>query len=386
MNILFVGKRSLQESAGVERKLDNQMAALRALGHQVWYTCATPQGCFLYGGDQPVLLAPYKNYFPAPLSDAKNNGILLLEAARYTGVEFDLCYIRKPLCDKRHIQALQTLQQRGVVVIEEIPTYPYDAELLGGQGIGPRVYLAIDRHYRKQLHRVLNYIASYSVDKTIFGLPVIPMENAVNVSQIPLGSYQPAPDGSLRIMAISSMFFWHGYQRLIQGLAQYRQQNPQGQKIFIHMVGDGPEKNNWMALAKKLDVEDCVFFHGMQGGAPLDRLFDQTDIAIGSLGWYLKGMGDLPTYEIKIREYIARGKPVLYACNDPHALAIAPYSLALPNDDTPVDMTPVVDFWKRIQKDDYAPALRLYAQQHLQWESQMQKIIDAYDAIKGANL
>lgn len=382
MNILLVGKRSIQESVGVEKKLNNQIAAFEKLGHTVWYTCAGPDGCFLYGPGGPVRLRDYTRTFPAALAEHTNNARMLLAAAQYSAVTFDLAYIRKPLCDRLHLQALAAFRARGTVVIDEIPTYPYDAELSRQKNLASAVFLALDRHYRKKLSDYLNYIATYSMDGEIFGVPTIVVENAVQVEALPL-SLPPKQPQPLSLIAVSSMYFWHGYDRLIAGLGAYRQAGGK-RPILLHMVGDGPERAAWQALAQKLGVADEVVFHGTLSGPALDTVFDQSHLAVSSLGWYRKGMGHQPTFEIKTRDYISRGKPLLFACVDPRALAVAPYSLQVPNNDTPVDMEAVLAFWDGIHQDEYTQFLRLYALDNLRWETQMEKVAIAAQALRAS--
>ena len=379
MNILLVGKRNIQESVGVERKLNSQIAAFEKLGHRVWYTCAGPDGCFLHGPDGAVRLRAYMKTFPAALQEAANNARMLLAAAAYSALTFDLCYIRKPLCDRLHLKALAAFRARGTVVIDEIPTYPYDGELQQQGSWGARVFLAIDRHYRKQLPHYLDAIATYSIDEEIFGVPTIVVENAVQVEDIPL-SLPPAQQEPLALIAVSSMYFWHGYDRLIRGLGAYKKAGGT-RPILLHLVGDGPERAAWQALACALGVSEWVIFHGTLSGAALNTIFDESHLAVSSLGWYRKGMGHTPTFEIKTRDYISRGKPFLFACVDPRALDVAPYSLQLPNGDVPVDMAGVLAFYDEIKEMEYTQFLRLYALENLRWETQMQRVAHAAAAI-----
>lgn len=377
MRILFVGLRSQQESPGVLKKLHSQIAAFEALGHQVWATDLDADGCWLLHQGRRTRLLDYAAW-PPQLAPNRNSNRLLLAAADVFNEPFDFCYIRKTLCDAGHLKALAALHRRGTLVVEEVPTYPYDAELEQQGSLASRLYLAIDRHYRRQLPAYVQGIATFSFEDAIFGVPAIQIGNGIDVDGVPLHQKRPG-DGMLKIITVSSMLLNHGYDRLLQGLAAYRQGGGT-RPIELHMVGDGPMRAPWQALSHSLGLQSCVTFHGVQTGPALDTLFAGCDIAASSFGWHRKGINT--TFELKAREYIARGLPFFYSAYDPAATAAEPYTLKVPEDESPLDMQAVLDFYDGIKADDYPDILRRYAREHLGWQQQLQKVLDFAAAFK----
>ena len=68
-------------------------------------------------------------------------------------------------------------------VMVEIPTYPYDKER--AQNLKGRILSAEDRHLMPRLKKYVDYIATYSKDETIAGVPCVNMQNGVVVDTSP---------------------------------------------------------------------------------------------------------------------------------------------------------------------------------------------------------
>lgn len=382
MNILFIGKRSNQETPGVNNKLDAQMDAFRALGHTVSYTDMSQEGCFLYAPGGRFFLRPFRSWGHPGINFYLNNALMLLATAKKSPLSFDMCYIRKPVCDPVYIAALKALRRRGTRIIEEIPTYPYDAELKGQRAFAASLFLVMDRLFRRRAHRFIDGIATYSQHTSIFNLPAIPIQNGIHASSLPLHRPQQGPPGTLRLIAVSTMAPWHGYDRLIRGMAAYQTTAAAPRRITLCLVGEGPQKGHWQQLAAELGLADSVRFPGTVTGQALDFLFNQNDLAIASLANFRKGL--YAGAELKTREYIARGIPFIYTMQDSAAEAAAPYSLRIPADESDVDVGCVLRFYEDLPQN-CAQTLRQYALQNLQWETQLQKVLDFYTALPPAN-
>lgn len=371
MDILFVGKRSLHESVGVAQKLEGQMRAFEALGHTVWHTDVDAQGCWLYGKGKKIRLRGYRESLLRGLSPAWNHTRGLLEAARYTAQRFDLCYIRKPLCDAIFVKALRIFSCRGIPVVMEVPTYPYDDELLSQKTLPAWAFLAIDRLYRRRAGGYLHRIATFSQDAQIFGVPTIRLENAVDVGSFPV--HRPGDAAApFTLISVSSMYFWHGLDRLVRGAAIAARN---GLAFRLHLVGDGPERETLRRMAADMGVEDAIIFHGEQTGPPLDRLFDGCHMAVSSLGSHRKNV--FKSSELKNREYIARGIPLVYCCRDTALEPLQAYTCEVPQDESPLDLCAIASGFKDITsaEPDYPHSLRAYAEENLRWEKQMAHVL-----------
>jgi len=206
-----------------------------------------------------------------------------------------------------------------------------------------------------------------------YGRPVAVIDNGVDVESIPLRKPAEQQDG-IHILALASMSYWHGYDRLIRSVHAYTGEMP----VILHMVGgnDGGMLLEWEKLAKKLEVADRVIFHGKMYGEELSEMFDLCDVGTNALAQYTKNLH--ATSELKVREYTARGLPFLCSVEDP-ALnhTEEAFWMKVANDDSVPDMQEIVDFALRMRADREHPAkMRAYAQTHMTWESQYAPIFE----------
>ena len=130
----------------------------------------------------------------------------------------------------------------------------------------------------------------------------------------------------------------------------------------------------WKASAKDKGLTGHIFFHGALYGQPLDEMIDQADIGIGTLGLYRKGSNEGAT--LKVREYMSRGLPFIYAGNDQAITENLEFALQVPNDDTALDMKQIIEFAKKFKNADQIPGrMREYAREHMSWDSEFEKIL-----------
>ena len=142
------------------------------------------------------------------------------------------------------------------------------------------------------------------------------------MDSIPLHNYRPAADGSIHLIGVAEVHYWHGYDRLIAGLGEYYKNGIGNMKdvrdVYFHIVGgiwSGDLYGSAYApgiqtLIDKYGLHDKVILHGQMFGQPLDDLFNQCIFAIGSLGRHRNGITIIKT--LKNREYATRGIPFIY--------------------------------------------------------------------------
>ena len=186
----------------------------------------------------------------------------------------------------------------------------------------------------------------------------------VDVSRLPLH----APRRGARdvgMLALASMSVWQGYDRLIEALARYHGK----ETVTVHMVGGEGDGSlaQWKRLVREKGLEDRVLFYGELHGGALDGVAAQCDVGVGGLGLYRKKQ--YVSMTLKLREYMARGLPFVYAVEDPSIPKEPRFCLKLANDDTPLDLEPIVAFAMRAKADAQAPALmRAYARERMSWQ------------------
>lgn len=374
MNILFVGKRELNEGSGIEKKMMGQIRAFERLGHQVYYTFFQSGYLCLTGKKQDVKkILPYQDTTAGKYLAIEKGVVRILEEQKDF---FQVFYIRKGLTSYFHLQTLKALKKQNIMIIEEIPTYPYDKELLKTPGVGLKLYYVIDKLSRGKLKKYVDYIVTYSEDKEILGIPTICINNGIDLNSIPTISEEKNKN-TIHFVTVSAMYYWHGYERLINGLAKYYQSEHHDREIHIDMIGDGPSKKEWEQLTEKLGLTDKVTFWGERSGQELDDIFYHSDIAVSSLGLYKKNLQKAS--ELKVREYCARGIPFILGCKDLGIKAEEKFYYKVENNDCAIDIHGVLQFLDSIKdRKQCIQTMREYAKQNFEWTTQMKKVTEKF--------
>lgn len=284
----------------------------------------------------------------------------------------NLTYIRKMLVDHRVLGFLQKLKiQKGMKIIMEFPTLPYDQEIKGS------IISNIDKHCRKELKKYVDIAVNYNKYDTVFGIPAICVINAIDVENIPVSNSKYS-ENVIHMIAVASLANWHGYDRLIEGLAEYNRNKNLDIKVYFHIVGDEQipgVRSSLQNLIQKYRLQDMVILHGSKIGADLDYLFNQSHIAIGSLGFHRTGVKCGST--LKEQEYCARGLPFINAFENIAFDLDYKYKLTFPGDETSIDVEKIISFYNHIIQDqDYKARIRKYAEDHLTWEHSLEPVFD----------
>ena len=259
----------------------------------------------------------------------------------------DFIYFRKQtIIDWRFISFFRKIKSIGnAVVMMEIPTYPYEGEFVGG--IRSKLALMTDHYFRKKIKNCIDRIivTGYDVGENLWGVKAINIVNGVDLKSISVRNYKIHGD-ALYLTCVAKFSPWHGYERLIKGLANYYERPPK-KEVKILMVGEGEEKSYYEDLVQKYHLEDHVKFYGKLVGPELDEIYDRTDIGICSLGRYKSGIeviGDL-----KSRDFMAKGIPMLCGCQiDILQNENYPYAIYMPNNDSPVSIEELIVFAEKI--------------------------------------
>lgn len=376
MDILFSALALHDQHGGVDKKISAQAEALRSLGHRVALLCYSQNKFYFEGMDNlpsyEVKSGPVWVYLGL-------QKVLRLAAACHS---FDVCYNRHIFATPFQLETLRILRRLKTFTIEEFPTYPYDIESTYFSRPAYRVAAQVDKVCRKYYKNLLNLAVSFGRDNEIFGVPAKNIENGVNVDKIPFFQRAFIPKQSIHLLAVSSMAPWHGYERLLQGLAEYYQgYSYKKQDVFIDIVGDGVCRSEWEALAKKINIADKVCFHGQLLGPALDNIFTQADIGIASLGWYKKQMRQ--GSELKIREYMARGLPFVYSSEERLFSPEDGFCLQVENGSKALNIDKIVGFYNSLCKTSQIPLqLRCFAENHYTWDYQMKKVMDAVTTMR----
>ena len=376
MRILFLVYHGFSEYSGISKKIHYQVKGLRENGHDV-------RLCY-YGIDNAghrcryinnEVIKDYGTGFIAGLRQridyncvyqyCKQNGIQFVYARCFQNANpFLILFFKK-------------LNKLGVKSVTEIPTYPYDHEF-ATFFLKQRIELKIDQLFRNQLSKEMVAIVTFSDADQIFGQRTIRISNGVDFDSIPLHKYQAPNDGAVHMLGVAEVHIWHAFDRLIAGIGEYYSKNPNGRKVYFHIVGgvhpnDRYKKNVFhpglQTIIDKYNIQEYIIFHGPLFGNQLDKVFNQCCFAIGSLGRHRSGITVIKT--LKNREYATRGIPFIYSEEDSD-FDHQPYVLKAVPDESPINVGQILSF---LDNHSFDPMDIRKTVEHLSWKIQMQKVL-----------
>ena len=376
MKILFLVYHGFSEVSGISKKIHYQVKGLRENGYEVHlcYYDFDNRGHRCRYVDEEII----KDYGKGMLAGlrqridydciydyCKLNDIQLIYARCFQNANpWLICFFRR-------------IKDLGIKSVTEIPTYPYDAEFVGFPFM-TRMGLKIDQLFRRQLYQQMNAIVTFSDAEQIFGQRTIRISNGVDMDSIPLHDYHAPSDGSIHLIGVAEVHYWHGYDRLIAGLGEYYKNTVNPRQVYFHIVGgvwksemyDSLHAPGFTELMDKYDIRDKVVFHDQLFGEELNQVFNQCCFAIGSLARHRSGISVIKT--LKNREYATRGIPFIYSDQDSD-FDSQPYVIKASPDESPINIQQILDF---VDSHPVKPNEIRKTVEHLSWKIQMKRVID----------
>lgn len=345
-----------EESSGVKNKIDYQMKSFQNNGFEVKLLKANPK----------------TNSFKRSLEINKKLKFCTKEIFYIRNFGIKLIF---------YLNLFRNLQKRNNILILEIPT-PIKTSKEENKNSKANLLkrttknVLIDIVYPKVLKH-FDIIVEYGPEGSKYTRKIqekfIYINNGIDVKNIKM--INKNHDNKLTFLTVAHVAFWHGYDRIIKGLHEYYKTYPE-KEVFYHCVGEGVELTNLKKLTKELNLEKYVIFHGTKTGEDLDKVVDECDIALGSLGFHRSGLtGGSP---LKAREYCARGIPFVIAYDDWDFPETFPFVYRIPKDDSPVDINQVIKWYENLIKEhpNYSIEMRKYAEENLSWDAKMKPVIE----------
>lgn len=386
--LLFFIRYDNRKGTGRLTKFDGQIAAAKRLGLDVYYTACDNKYIYLVHNNDRMELRrkAFSRRIPI-LSEIDEYHALYMATKnikKYYKIHFSYCYIRMMYATPGFIYAIKRLHDADTKNIIEIPTYPHVREIEAMKNGIVKEMLTVSMRGEKYLAKYVDLFALIG-DKsngTYLSKPSVNIENGIDVENIPLRHHASGLNNEIHLLALASMNYWHGYDRLIEGIFNYYIDS-QDYSIVLHMVG--PEGDGslveWRALAKKRGIEQHVKIEGVLYGTKLEHMVNLCDVGIASLGLHRSGFASSSI--LKIREYFARGLPFIYATSDESLRenSIEKYCLKVPNDDSAIDMKAVIAFIKRARMEKLlSEQMRQFAVSNLSWDRQFSKIFNRLES------
>lgn len=339
MSVLFFVNHVLQEHSGVKRKILEQVSAIKKItGKNVYlsFLATEPKRNFrvvdefeidaFYKFIPPQIFAAL--FYSKILKFIKDKNIKTIYI-RYT--QFSNCFF---------INFLKKLNQLGIYVVLEIPTYPYDLESKNARVL-KKIQVYFEKTTRLEMINSVSDIVTFTNEGMILGKKPISISNAApSLTDIDLKYLKkPKPKGVINLLCVARLEWWHGYDRIIKSLNSYAGKP----LIHIHIVGDGPELSNLKKLVEIYNLSGQVTFHGSKSGGDLSKIKGLAHIGIDSLGRYRSGNSS--NSSLKSKEYLCFGLPIVHAHNDFSLRGFEEFCFQVSNDDALIDLSSIVDWY-----------------------------------------
>ena len=378
MRILFLIYHGLSDISGISKKILNQVEGLKELGHDVRLCTYTYDK---FGNKvrmvNDVIIENLGNGIFSPVIKRINYNAVVNYIIR-NNIQF--VYVRSfHNANPFTIHLFKSFRRLGVKSVIEIPTFPYDQEY-SQSNLYLKTELFIDKLYRKSLAKQTDAIITFTDIEEIFGQKTIQISNGINFNILPLIQESHKKRNQIHLIGVAEVHFWHGYDRIINGIGEYYQEEKHPLiDVYFHIVG-GIGKNEmygsnqfqgFITIIENYDIKNHIIFHGQKFGSELDNIFNISDFAIGSLARHRTGITNIKT--LKNREYAARGIPFIYSETDVDFDSM-PYIIKAPADESPIDIQNIIDFKKNFNLSPFQIRDTI---KELSWKNQMKKVINS---------
>ena len=295
-----------------------------------------------------------------------------------------IVYIRFDHLDNVMLGFFRKLKSRGVKIYLELPTFPYAGErdkrhrdmLKKGkipQYMIKRILAKQEEAHTRSVNKYVEKIITYTYDGTIWNLPSMCIENGVDCSSIKVRDHQNDSEKVI-IGCVANLAKWHAVDRVIEGLKNYYAQ-PSVRPVEFWIVGEGSETAFVKSLVEKYNLSDHVIFKGAMSGESLEKVLNEIDIGVGTLGLYRIGLPWGST--LKSKEYCAAGLPFFYSSREKALTGYEPFALKFEDNDSPIDINAVVEFALKVRNDiQLRKEMREKAEREYDWKSLTKKILE----------
>lgn len=287
----------------------------------------------------------------------------------------DFLYMRQVYHDDSFARYLRSIKKSNpkIKIIYELPTYPFDDVNHKKLTVSQKIFAQKSMHAKKDIAKCIDRIVTFYGQNEIWGVSCIDLMNGYDFSKVQLPKREKSD--AVHIMSVSATAFWHGYDRVIEGIHEYYE-NGGTENIVYHLVGNIlPEHQK---AVENYGLQEHVIFYGRMSGEPLKEVFEKNFMGIDVLGGHRK---QYPvSSSLKSREYAAYGMPVITSSPIDYLPEDYEYQFIAPYDDSPLDMKAVLEFYHGIydNNDCYgiAKEIREYAVSRCDMSIAMKPVAD----------
>jgi glycosyltransferase involved in cell wall biosynthesis len=359
--IYYFARINPSGAPGIYNKLTQAVSAMEAMGHQ--------SALMVANGDGGLMKA-----LPS----------VLFLLGRLLRVKADIVIIRNDILQPVLLIGMVVQRFRGAKVVVDVPTplanWINEINLSGHKSSFWRLRrtLLIRCSFPWSLWPA-SKIIQYANESSFFSFGLkgktILVGNGIDTKNIPLRNLnRNAADKKIVIIGVAALADWHGYDRLIRGIAKFVARDTTGLNICFFVVGDGPVRTNLEQLSVRLGVERHVRFFGFLTGKQLDQLYDRSDIAVASLGLFRVGLSEASS--LKSREYVARGLPFVNSGRDIDFEPTPPFVFQVENNESDIDVDALIRWYETLNCDlNFRNGLRRFAEEKLSFHSKISALI-----------
>jgi hypothetical protein len=214
---------------------------------------------------------------------------------------------------------------------------------------------------------VTQEISKHEVKRAFFNKPnSVTITNGIIVDDYKL-RMEPFFDGKelnlLMLVGGSTRVDWHGIDLIIDSIRKYEGEV----RVSFHLAGDNQILTDYN--------ENFVIKHGYCSQKEIDRLCDECHLALGTFAFLRKGLNEAST--LKMREYAARGLPVVYGHDDPDYEGLTKIGMALKMKAMAIpEMSEIIKFAHRICNQQVPVNIRDYASKTMDMSVKMRQLVD----------
>lgn len=268
---------------------------------------------------------------------------------------------------------------QGKKIIIDVPTPRTIAlnEMRGAQAKNLKIKIVWNYIFSSWILFPTNLIIQYAEESNFFSFGLrsktLKMGNGILIDDSIKVVKQQKQTNKINLIAVASIAFWHGYDRLLKAMALAKQKNPDIE-INLNLVGDGELLPELKKLADELKLSAHVRFTGALYGQELEAAYEGANLGVSSFGLFRKGLDEAS--DLKTREYLAKGLCVIGAGKDPDFPEDSPYRFLVPNDES---IEPIAEILIKLAQSDLpAPEeVRTYAENNIALEGKLKKMFDA---------
>lgn len=345
---------------GISKKIATQIEIFQKMGYDVTYSAYSTNGIEIYEGNNCVYRKRYPGYIPNALYRVIRSGRLMKTCElflRESKNQYDIGFIRWNAVDNNFLKAIQQLDSKCNKVLMDC--HGYHPQYNGKSLVAKYIKYFTNRNSHKLSKYVDQCLIEFKGD-SVFGIPALAIDTGIDVDK-----YQPhryiGDLGAVEMVSVANETSYHGYDRIIRGLAEYKGNID----VHLHLVGKMSDKT--VQLVSELAVSDKVFLHGYQTGKALDDIYAKSNIGVGPLAPHK--LGGKQGTGIKTKEYFAIGLPYFYAGQELLVPIDYPYVLRFDANDSPIDVETVIEFYDQIKHDEHIQEnMRSFARENYSWK------------------